>query len=386
MSDSAARSLIINGLSIGTGGGYTVGREVTRYIAEARPGWRVVLAVIRDHRLQQEFDDETLPDNVELLWTPSSNAGLAARRRYERGELVDGINEQGFDGVLQLNGMILPGLRAPTFAHFQDPFPYRPEAWTTLKERAAAWLKRRANKAALRGAALCGWTSKYLEDLICGRHGVRPKKSIVFYNGVPESWVARAEGELPSWDDRPLKLVTVSNVWPYKQQWMVIEAVARLRKTPGLEGLEYHILGAGPDDYLQELRDKATKLGVGDAVHVEGRVSDQRVEEALVEARAMPLMSLCESFGIPTIEAMASGTPVVVADCCALPEVCGDAALATPPEDVASLAETLGRVLTDRELAERLRREGAQRVGRFRWRDIGAQMADAVDEMIATAV
>ncbi|MEQ8847000.1 glycosyltransferase family 4 protein [Botrimarina sp.] len=382
MTDPATRSLLINALSVGTGGGYTVAREVARHIALARPGWRVTVAAIRDHKLQSEFDAEAWPDNVELLWTPARNADPRVRARYERTELAEGIGEAGYDAVLQLNGMVIPGLSVPTFAHFQDPFPYRPEAWTTFKERVAAWLKRRAHRRALKTAAVCGWTSRYLEQLITARLGVRPKESIVFYNGVPDEWVERASGELPGWSSRPMTMVTVSNVWPYKRQSLVIEALPKLRHTPGLEGLEYHILGAGPDDYLQELRDLATRLGVGDAVHVEGRVSDARVEEALASARVMPLMSLCESFGIPTIEAMAYGTPVVVADCCALPEVCGDGALVTPVDDADALADTLRRVLTDEGLVDQLRSAGAARVARFRWREIGARMADTLDRVI----
>ncbi|TWT96804.1 GDP-mannose-dependent alpha-(1-6)-phosphatidylinositol monomannoside mannosyltransferase [Botrimarina colliarenosi] len=382
MTQAATRYLFVNGLSIGTGGGYTVGREIVRSVAQARPDWRVRLGVIRDHKLQSEFLHEQLPANVEVHWVPARAADPIWRSRYERGQLATDLRQGACDAVFQLNGMVIPGLRLPTLAHYQDPFPYRPEAWDTLKERIAMWFKRRANKRALQEADVCGWTSHYLEELICGWHGVRPKRSVVFYNGVPENWVERSQGELTPLAERPLKIVTVSNVWPYKRQSLVVEALAKLRQRPGLETLEYHVLGAGSADYIAELRRLADQLGVGSAVHVEGRVSDQRVEEAFAEARAMPLMSLCESFGIPMIEAMASGTPVVAADCCALPEVAGDAALIAPIEDVDALAERIESVLTDTDLAERLRAAGRRRVLDFRWNAIGAQMADVLEEMM----
>lgn len=376
-------NLFINGLSIGTGGGYTVGREIARHVALARPEWRVTLGLITGHKLQKEFESEKLPANVELLWTPAEGSDPIWRSRYERRQLAPDIDKQGYNAVLQLNGMVLPGLKAPTLAHFQDPFPYRSEAWVSWRERFAAWFKRRANRRALRDAAACGWTSKYLEDLVCNWHGVRPRRSVVFYNGVPEEWVERSRGELSPLASRPLRMVTVSNVWPYKRQSLVIEALALLRKRPGLEGLEYDILGAGSEDYYQELRSLANRLGVGDAVHVEGRVSDQRVEEAFASARAMPLMSVCESFGIPMVEAMASGTPVVAADCCALPEVAGDAAAITPVDDVKQLADQLEKVLTDPATAERLREAGIRRVSDFRWSAIGVRMAEVIDEIAA---
>lgn len=382
MTAAATPSIFVNGHSIGTGGGYTVGREITRGIAEARPDWRVTLGVIKDHPLQRELEREALPANVEVVWAPAKVLHPFTRSRYESGVMAPRLNAEGCSAVVQLNGMVVPGVKAPTLAHFQDPFPYRPEAWTTLKERVAVWFKRQAHRCALRDAAVCGWTSQYLAALTVGYHGIKPKRSVVFYNGVPESWVERSRGPLTPLAERPLKIVTVSNVWVYKRQWLVIDALAKLRKRPGLEKLEYHILGAGPEDYLQELRNHAQKLGLAGAVHVEGRVSDERVAEAFAEARAMPLMSVCESFGIPMVEAMASGTPVVAADCCALPEVAGDAALLAPVDDADALAERIERVLTDAELAQRLREAGVRRVADFRWSVIGERMAEVLEEMV----
>lgn len=377
------RHVFVNALSIGTGGGYTVARELLRHIAIARPDWRLTMVAIEGHPLQSELRDESLPANATLKWAPNSATGLWGRRRYELGDLTSHINASDVDAVLQVNGQVLPGVRPPTLAHFQDPFPFRPEAWESLKERVLAAAKRREHRRALRRAAACGWTSHYLEDLVCGWLGTRPRRSVVYYNGVPESWIERARGELKPLADRPMEMVTVSNVSVYKRQSLVIEALAQLRKTPGLERLEYRIIGACSDDYKAELGRLAERLGVGDAVHVEGRVSDERVGETLERARALPLMSVCESFGIPPIEAMTYGTPVVIADCCALPEVCGDAALACPMDDLDGLVERLRTVLTDETVAERLRRAGAERAERFRWSVIGEQMADALEEIIA---
>lgn len=377
-----SRRVFINGLSIGTGGGYTVGREVLRHLAKARPDWRFTMGVIDGHPMHAELLQEPLPDNAELFWAPSSALGRFGRRAYERNVLAKWVNDSGFDAVFQLNGMVLPGVRVPTLAHFQDPFPYRPEAWRNLGERILSMIKRRSHRDALRRAALCGWTSSYLRDLVCGRERITPKRSVVYFNGVPDGWLERARGPLPAWDQRPLELMTVSTVTPYKRQSLVIEALAELRKTPGLEATRYRILGDCPEGYRAELLRQAARLGVGDAVSIEGRVSNATVEQALASARVLPLMSVCESFGIPTIEAMTYGTPVVVADCCALPEVCGDAALACPMDNVPALTGLLRRVLTEPGLAETLRTAGVRRVQRFNWSVIGGQMADGLDQIL----
>jgi glycosyltransferase involved in cell wall biosynthesis len=77
--------------------------------------------------------------------------------------------------------------------------------------------------------------------------------------------------------------------------------------------------------------------------------------------------SLSEGFGLPPLEAMARGTPVVTSDCSSLPEVVGDAALTAPPRDVAAIAGAIGRVLTEPALADDLRARGLARVRRFSW-------------------
>jgi glycosyltransferase involved in cell wall biosynthesis len=77
--------------------------------------------------------------------------------------------------------------------------------------------------------------------------------------------------------------------------------------------------------------------------------------------------SLYEGFGLPPVEAMASGTPVVTSNVSSLPEVTGDAAILVDPYDVDSIVSGVGRVLDDPALAASLRRKGLQRAREFSW-------------------
>jgi glycosyltransferase involved in cell wall biosynthesis len=77
--------------------------------------------------------------------------------------------------------------------------------------------------------------------------------------------------------------------------------------------------------------------------------------------------SLYEGFGVPPLEAMASGVPVVTTMTSSLPEVVGDAALMVNPHDTEQLAETMGKVLLDPTLQRTLRAKGAEQVRRFNW-------------------
>lgn len=384
---AVAHHVLINGLSIGSGGGFTVGRELLRHLALCRPGWEFTLALIRGHPQHEPIrgDAGQLPANCRLLWAPPETAGRLARARYEKAALAAEAERRGADRVIQLNGMVVPGLNLPTLCHFQDPWPYRPEAWQGPKDRVIAWLKRRAHATALRRADCAGWTSAYLRDLICGRLNVRPRRSEVFYNGVPEAWVRRAEaGFADDWAARPVELISVSNVAPYKRQAMVVRALPQLVGRPGLKGLTYRIVGQVSPEYRAELLALAGQLGVARHVAVEGRVSDERVQELYARARCFVLMSVCESFGIPAVEAMSFGTPVVTSDCCAMPEVCGPAADLCPTDDLPALVEMLSRALTDESHAADLRRRGAERVRLFTWEATGEKMARALEAMGGT--
>jgi len=374
--------ILINGLSIGSGGGFTVGRELFRGIATARPNWLITLVLIRGNRLHEELESSSLPSNCRILWAPPTTQNRFKRSRYERGPLVQWIHDNHADAVLQLNGMLIPGLQVPSLCHMQDPWPYRPEAWTGAKQRAIAWLKRRAHRRVLKQAAVVGWTSAYLRDVITGYHRITPARSEVFYNGIPDEWIGRAQSASAS-RETSHRIITVSNVTHYKRQDVVVRALALLRRRPGLQDLTYQIVGQPTDGFDSELRQLARSLHVEEQVKIEGRVDEQRLAECWREAGCFVLMSVCESFGIPAVEAMSFGVPVVTSDCCAMPEVCGDAAALSPVDDAEALADRIERVLKDPDYAQQLRRNGFRQVEKFRWGITAEKMALAMEKILA---
>jgi len=90
-------------------------------------------------------------------------------------------------------------------------------------------------------------------------------------------------------------------------------------------------------------------------------------------ASVLCMPSFYEGFGLPALEAMACGTPVIVADRASLPEVVGGAGLLIDPDRPEMIAEAMGRVLSDSELAHTLRARGLQRAKRFSWRETAYQ-------------
>jgi glycosyltransferase involved in cell wall biosynthesis len=117
-----------------------------------------------------------------------------------------------------------------------------------------------------------------------------------------------------------------------------------------------------------------------------GRVTDGELKALYAAATALVFASRSEGFGLPPLEAMSCGCPVIASKRAAIPEVCGDAAVYIDPDNADDVADAMHRLLADTSLAERLRRDGASRAREFTWhgaarallsRMAGAHLIDA---------
>ncbi|MGI5836494.1 MAG: glycosyltransferase family 4 protein, partial [Chloroflexota bacterium] len=109
------------------------------------------------------------------------------------------------------------------------------------------------------------------------------------------------------------------------------------------------------------------RLGLEGQVIVTGRISEEEKPALYSAARAFVFPSLYEGFGMPVLEAMACGTPVITSNTSSLPEVAGDAALLVDPTCVDDIAESMVRVMNDAGLQEELRGKGLLRASQFSW-------------------
>ena len=374
-------NVLINGISAGGGGGYTVAVELSAAIALANPDWQVTTMFREDLPLHREARRLKTSTNHCYSFRPENLRTPSARRRFECRGLRVWTDQNDVDVCINLNGMLFKTLGCPMICHFQDPWAYRPEAWSKSRDRARAFLKRRAHRQALFSADACTWTSHYLQNLIVGYHGTDPDISEVVYNGVPDAWLRLKQYK--TFSDRSNTIITLGNVNAYKRQSLVMKAVASLSKITGDSTLRYHILGSITDTTKAELTRLAKDLDVEEQVMIEGRVSVDRIKYLLSSARVKVLMSVCESFGIPCIEAMSEGCVVIAARSCALPEVCGDAAILTEPDDLEQLTDQLGKVLKDEPWGSQLQKKGIERSQQFAWSAAGKTMSDVCRKVVA---
>jgi glycosyltransferase involved in cell wall biosynthesis len=108
-------------------------------------------------------------------------------------------------------------------------------------------------------------------------------------------------------------------------------------------------------------------LGLGDRVRFTGYVAQEDLPGLYSGARLFAYPSRYEGFGLPVLEAMRCGVPVVTTNVSSMPEVAGDAALLVSPDDEIALAEAMTRLVADPALAADLGRRGRERAALFSW-------------------
>ena len=162
----------------------------------------------------------------------------------------------------------------------------------------------------------------------------------------------------------PSFLLFVGAQVPRKNLVRFVEAL----KIVHLHGLQIPLVLVGPGgEDSGAIRAKAESLGIGHWVMSTGYLEESDVINTYRLATAFVMPSVCEGFGMPLIEAMASGVPIAASQASAIPEVCRDAAVYFQPQSAESMAEKVGSVVEDEALRKRLIARGKERAGDFSW-------------------
>ena len=200
---------------------------------------------------------------------------------------------------------------------------------------------------------------------------VNDERIRVIYNGVDRKYRPRDMGEVKTILRRKYGLegpyfLFVGRLDPYKNVPALIDAFALLSQRSG-SGLKLVIV-ASPDPRYPDPGVHAARLKIDSLVKFIPGVDDEEDLIALYNAAlALVLPSFWEGFGLPPLEAMACGTPVITSNRGALSEVVGGAALMVDPERIEKIASALKKIWVDRNLRLRLKEEGLKRAATFSW-------------------
>jgi glycosyltransferase involved in cell wall biosynthesis len=218
--------------------------------------------------------------------------------------------------------------------------------------------------------------SKHTRGDILEHYGVPAGKVRVIYPGYDADAFFCSE---PRRSPRPPEdpyILYVGNLLPHKNLPRLLDAFALLRRRRSCRLI---IRGEGRPAYASLLRERLESLGLRDSVTFAAYLGEDGLRRLYSDAVCLVLPSLGEGFGLPVLEAMACGTPVITASASSLPEVAGDAALMVDPYDALGLADAMHRMLTDSGLRENLRERGLRRVSAFTWRRTALELSRALD-------
>lgn len=306
---------------------------------------------------------EALPAGVAHIAEPShppSNAGwtIVGLPRAAARARVDVIHAPAYTAPLWSPAPVVLTVHDVSYERHPDWYPYRRD-----------WLRRAFYRRSARGAAHILTVSSFSAAEITAAYGIAAERITVAPLGVAPDFFApddAAPCELPAGVTTPY-LLHVGDLHERRNLPLLLDALLAARRHFGALPALSLVLAGIDRGVSAGLRAAAAAAGAPEAVVSLGSVSEQRLRLLYRCATALVYPSRYEGFGLPLVEAMASGTPVIGARAGSIPEVAGDAAILLDPDDTAGWTDAIVHVVNDDELRARMRANGRARARRFTW-------------------
>jgi glycosyltransferase involved in cell wall biosynthesis len=255
--------------------------------------------------------------------------------------------------------------RAATVLLAYDLIPMR---FPQFYERDRRSLAPRMARSLERADAVLAISERTRRDLV-ELMGADPRRVHVVYPAADGRFAPPADGEqaarvVARHGVRRPYVLYVGSLGPHKNVETLVRVFRRLRHT---RRLEHQLVLCGGTRWGRRVVEAASDLVAAGACVMPDFVPPEEVPCFYQRAEAFAFLSLYEGFGLPPLEAMACGAPVVSSDAGALPEVVGEAGLLVPPTDEEAIGDALHRVLTDPALRQELRSKGFRQAARFSW-------------------
>ena len=212
--------------------------------------------------------------------------------------------------------------------------------------------------------------SQATRDDLVEFYKIAPERITVIHNGAPQGFQVMAGPERARDASARLALerpfiLCVGNLGARKNQRLLVRVFARLIRE---QSIEHDLVLVGKHtESAKPILDEIHRQGIGDRVHVTGYATQQELVALYNLATFSVYPSRYEGFGLPILESMACGTPVITSAVSCMPEIAGDAALLIDPQNEDALFDAMYRLLESESLRARLRHAGLERCKQFSW-------------------
>jgi glycosyltransferase involved in cell wall biosynthesis len=329
----------------------------------ARYGHRLVEALVPklDGDVLYLFSDSRLPHRLHSDGANLVRLGFPFHRGWQQVRLPLAAFTHKLDVLHSLNFATVRFCPCPQVVTIYDlSFLTYP----SLTEPAVARYLYRVVPQAVERADIVLAISAFTAEELHQRLGVAREKIHVTPLGVDSRFAPVSGFNKPPASSNLPYVLYVGSVGLRKNLQTLIEAFAIIAR----QGFPHTLVLAGAEAYLgAEVKSAVRSHGLQDRVVLIGYVPDEDLPPLYSGASLFVFPSLYEGFGLPPLEAMACGTPVVCSNTSSLPEVVGDAALLVNPLDAEAMARAMATILENRQLADQLRKAGLARVRDFSW-------------------
>ena len=299
-------------------------------------------------------------------WHPPTNAGwmLVGLPRAARRARVDILHAPAYTAPFWSGIPTVLTIHDVSYERHPEWFPYRRDA-----------LRRAFYRRCALSATIVITDSAFSKSEIHAAYGIDPRRIVVVPLGVAASFGDGRTSDLPAAVSPPFVL-HVGDLHERRNLPMAVAAVLETRRrVPALSSLS--LVLAGVDRGVAEaLRLQAAGAGAPGAVVVLGAVKEGALRALYRGALALVYPSLYEGFGLPILEAMAAGTPVVASNAASMPEVVGDAGLLLDPHRSTDWADAFAALALDETRRAELRARGRARAATFSWQATARQTLD----------
>lgn len=309
----------------------------------------------------------SLPDNFQWIKIPDATRSVPLRLLWLQAKLPGILKSLGADVLLAASDVSTTRPPCPMMlmVHNINPFAL---------EREHIWSRRRIVRMAVHRKLIqsCARrSSKLIFVSECSRQAILPyldtplQNTAVVHHGVDD--VFRKARATTQSSKGPRFILVVSEVLEHKNLTRLVEAYCQIALSLD-EAVQLVIAGTITSQRLhQELERYLTSQGLLEQVKFLGYVPRDELVALYHQAEMLVFPSLGETFGLPLVEAMAAGLPVVASDIPVVPEICGDAVCRFDPLDVSDMASSMTSVMSDPAFSETLAQRGLERSETFSW-------------------